>query len=740
MTRATAHLGSGLQICALLLANLLPTLAQTPNAPQQPAPLLRVGTEEVLLDLVVRDKRGRPITDLQATDIEVYEDGVKQQLSSFHLVNRAAPSATGADGKQTAAHPVNAAPKPGQQTPDPLRQVNLVTMVFERLNNESRQLAQQAALDFLQAAPDANVFISVYYLDQRLRLLQPFTSDRALLRAAIASGTGKAAAQFTDKSDTLRREMETLIRTQDLSANPQAGGPGVDPGPQAARNAVAMKFAEIVVNTLRLEDDMQRQQQGSASVYSLLSLIGGLSHLYGRKTVLYFSEGMHVPPNLVEAFHATISAANRVNLSFYALDARGLLTARQGDAMRDELAAAARASESQQRARGGQAVTFEQAKIFDAAESSIRRNTQNTLGELAEGTGGFLIANTNDLRKPLRRIADELSSYYELTYAPAIRQYDGKFRSIKVKALRADIVVQTRNGYFALPPVASGAPLMPWELPLLAALSGKSLPRDFDYRATTLRFEPSAQGVQHTLLMEVPLAHLTFNVDQVKKTYHTNFALLALIKDANGHVVERFSQGYPFEGPLDRLAALQRGNVVFTRNLRLAPGRYTLETGVHDRATNKLTARRSILMVPPRGESIGLSSVAVIKRVDPVDPNVKDQDNPLRFTEGRIVPNLGDLILPTPGTKISFYFVVYPAGGASEPPRLTLEFLRDGEVIARATPELPAPDAQGRIPYISTVPMETFKAGRYELRAIAQQGTRAVEEHAFFTIAAPAGQ
>src|SRR5206468_1184177 len=99
-------------------------------------------------------------------------------------------------------------------------------------------------------------------------------------------------------------------------------------------------------------------------------------------------------------------------------------------------------------------------------------------------------------------------------------------------------------------------------------------------------------------------------------------------------------------------------------------------------------------------------------------------------------PNLGDVILPTPGAQISFYFVVYPATSAVplEQPKLMLEFLLDGEVIARATPQLPVPDTQGRIPYIATVPMTTFKGGRYELRAVVQQGGQAVEEHAFFTI------
>ena len=61
--------------CALALAAQQQP-GQTPSTP--PQPVIRAGTEEVLLDVIVRDKKGRPIHDLEADDIEVYEDGARQ--------------------------------------------------------------------------------------------------------------------------------------------------------------------------------------------------------------------------------------------------------------------------------------------------------------------------------------------------------------------------------------------------------------------------------------------------------------------------------------------------------------------------------------------------------------------------------------------------------------------------------------------------------------------------------------
>jgi VWFA-related protein len=707
--------------------------SEQPPRPQQQGTAIRIGSEEVLLDIVVRDKKGRPIADLKETDLEVYEDSVRQRITSFRSV-KGGPFAGAGRDENVASTPAETGAK--SDTPDPARQINLVTMVFERLNNESRILARQAATEFLKNELASNVFVTVYAVDLRLRVIQHFTSNRERVKTAIELATGQASGQFTERSEEIRRELEKAIPVgrgpAGLTGNIERGGSSAD----LAQAATEQKFAEMTLNTLRAEENAEQQVQGTASVYSLMSLVAGQQQLLGRKTVLYFSEGMQIPPNLVDPFRGAISAANRANMSFYTIDARGLGSGTQMEAQRDTLLSAARSSQTQQTSRGGQAITFDQAGIFDTAESSMRKNRQATLAELAESTGGFLVANTNDMRRPMQRVATELSSYYIVSYVPTVREYDGKFRSITVKALRPDIVLQTRSGYFALPPM-EGSPVMPFELPLLAALNLKPLPRDFEYRALMMHFAARPDAVQHLLVLEVPLANLSFKTGAEQKTYSLHGSLMALIKNSEGRVVQKLSQDFPVEGPAAKLEALKKGNLLFTRSFWLPFGRYTLETIAYDRETKKSSARRSVLIVAPSKSTVRMSSITVIKRVDPVDPNLpnlKETENPMRFAEGKIIPNLDDAIRPVPGAQLSFYFIVYPAADATEKPGLTLDFLLDGEVIARATPELTQPDEQGRIPYIATVPMEKFKAGRYELRAVVNQGQQSVEEHAFFTI------
>src|SRR6185295_19972646 len=72
------------------------TLAQIPEGSGQEPDRIVVGTSEVVLDAVVKDKKGRPVKDLAASDFEVFEDGVPQQVKSFRLVTRdAAPLGVG---------------------------------------------------------------------------------------------------------------------------------------------------------------------------------------------------------------------------------------------------------------------------------------------------------------------------------------------------------------------------------------------------------------------------------------------------------------------------------------------------------------------------------------------------------------------------------------------------------------------------------------------------------------------
>ena len=127
---------------------------------------------------------------------------------------------------------------------------------------------------------------------------------------------------------------------------------------------------------------------------------------------------------------------------------------------------------------------------------------QGTLQMLAEETGGILVANSNKLTERLDRVVGDLDAYYQIAYTPANTTYDGGFRKIEVKVARHGVDVQSRSGYFALPPT-DGAPLLPYEMPMLAAASADAAADTVPVGATAFRFGATPRGVQHTVLIEV---------------------------------------------------------------------------------------------------------------------------------------------------------------------------------------------------------------------------------------------
>jgi hypothetical protein len=169
-------------------------------------------------------------------------------------------------------------------------------------------------------------------------------------------------------------------------------------------------------------------------------------------------------------------------------------------------------SQSQRGNMGDRPVTMAEANLIDTAIQSTRANYQLTLARLADSTGGFLIANTNDLRAPIRRLAEDIQSYYEISYAPEIKKYDGSFHKVVLKVASGDWRVQSRSGYNAFPTSlnSSGTAPVPYEIPLLAALNSPELPKAFEYGAAGLYFRGLRNQSECEVVMDVPLSNVTF--------------------------------------------------------------------------------------------------------------------------------------------------------------------------------------------------------------------------------------
>jgi VWFA-related protein len=189
-------------IFALAVASNLPCLAQNP-AGQEPDDdeRLVVGTNEVVLDAVVKDKKGHAVKDLKPSDFEVFEDGVRQEVKSFRLVIRETGTANSEQAKgETAATTATGEPQPAV---GPRRNVgsaartsrtSAVALVFDRLSPDARKRAREAALAYLGSEIRPDDFVGVFGIDLSLRAAQPFTNDTQLVRQAVERITGQNSA------------------------------------------------------------------------------------------------------------------------------------------------------------------------------------------------------------------------------------------------------------------------------------------------------------------------------------------------------------------------------------------------------------------------------------------------------------------------------------------------------------------------------------------------------------------
>ncbi len=234
--------------------------------------VLRSGTQEVLLDFVVRDKHHQQVKDIRPEEVEILEDGARQTLKSFSY-------RADTEGSSDMVHRGN---QPNQSPMlDPLREINLVTMVFCGMSPLSRQQAALMAHDFLRTQLGPNTWIGVFTLNYHLAAVQPYTADIRLLSKAIdRAATGQYQA-FAKESQ------ELISRIDALQANPQQFQP-LRPGSAEevlpGRTAANSTLAAIDRVTLYL----LFRQEGSRTIDGLRTLIREQARIPGENSLAPF--------------------------------------------------------------------------------------------------------------------------------------------------------------------------------------------------------------------------------------------------------------------------------------------------------------------------------------------------------------------------------------------------------------------------------------------------------------------
>jgi VWFA-related protein len=598
----------------LLIAALLALPAQGRPEPQ--------ASGAVVLDLVVRDKKGAPVADLAETEVEVYEEGVKQAVAGFRRVTEG-------------SHPV--------------------ALVFPDLSPEESVLAQAAAEDLIKKQL-AGLTVAVFNIGPELVPLQDFTTDANLLKSAV------------------KRALDT------------------------------------------------RAKAGHPDVQVLFPLVDKLKGLPGRKTVVLFAPGLALPVGAEDIVGTLAGVANRNRVSFYGIDPRGVAMAGPGTKLTEQSEGV-----STEVWLRGQSKVGEDLRGYGVnVEKDSPDASPMALAKLTTSTGGFAAERTNNFSRPIREIAEDARSFYELAYTPAAPGAAAGLRRTEVKVAREGAKVQARQGYLVGDVTASARP---YEKRLAEALATEPLAADVEVWDRVLRFAWDGTEMTHVLWVAVPLAKVALSQDTQAGKFKGDVSVLARVKDTSGNVVATFSRPYPLDGPLDQVTRAQSQSIPFVRRLKLPPGEYTLETAVRDEGAGKVTARRTSFKAQAP-EGIAMSSLALGELVPAGEA---DPEDPLRIGNQRLVPNIGQPI-KAGHPSMTLYSVVYPMAGSKDPAQMTITVLLGDQVANTATAKLPAPDAKGRIPYSTALRMDVLPPGPYRIKVAVAQGATKAEESLAFTI------
>lgn len=721
--------GSAL-VTALAIESFVAGQSQAPPQPQ--AQSYSAGVTAVLVDVVVRTKQGRPFQGLKAEDFEVFEDGVRQKIGSFSVVERAGGIGIRV-GRRVSASPAAESTAPSaSESPSPAPSDRpAVAIVFDALKPDALELAQRAATAYLPMNGDTDAYVGVFAADPGLRVLQPYTDDVALARRAVHNLTSAPTTQQQIEAERRQALNDRLNALDALGIGRDTVVFSADPSANATNAAAIVEQlrTELELSMLRSSESLDRDQRGFATATALLTVIQSLSVLPGRKTLVYLSEGLPASPAMQARLTSIVSTANRSNVSVYTIDAAGLRAQSTLSETRREMEEAGKERLRQTSVSRDPAEPM--TRMVEHAEDLLRLDPQGGLAQLAEDTGGFLIRDTNDLSSAFRRIDEDNHFHYVLTYSPTNPEFDGKFRTIQVKVRRDGAQVFSRKGYVAVRRTASGS--LGYEAAALAALDGKP-PNDFPIGASGYVFPDPKGSAVVPIVVHVKTGNLRFTVDEDKGTYTGDAVIVARIKNAAGKPVQTLSQQYFLSGASKDVAAAREGEILFYRQPDLGPGIYSLETIVQDVIAQRASARLSTLTVPVMSPAhVPASTLVVVQRTERIATSDRRSNLPFYYGDLLLYPNPGDPFRVGRDAELMFYFSFYRRLG--ETPEATLEILHSGESLASVPVDMPELGAEGRVQHVGKLPIDKFPVGTYELRLRLRSGTTEDTRNTFFTIA-----
>jgi VWFA-related protein len=433
---------------AVLIAARAGSASASPATPQSAAPspaaqqagaaqsgyVLKVTTRLVTLDLIATDSRGNPVRDLKPEDVQIFEEHKAQQkIEHFEYFEKL--KVADAPGNPASANRKRANVISNQLPLDQLK-IPPTVLLVDSLNTQTanQQKGRAHMLELLRTLPP-DTPVAVFLLGSSLRILQGFTSDGSLLRAAL---------EQTVAGSTLVKD--PLLDTENTSSYIENTTAGMD-----TSQGLASQLGEIQ-NFEKEEYSMAIDLRAKETLGAMAEIGQYLSGIPGRKNLIWVSESFPLsiapdPDTGNSPFAGMRDYADQVKLvanvltdaqvAVYPMDVRGLQA-------NQALAASQNVSRPQTQMTGPMVAGRLNQEDIDLQQS------HGTMDELAQDTGGKACKNGNDLSGCVMTALKDSSSYYEMSFYPQNVNWDGRYHKIVVKTSRPGVKLVYRRGYYAL--------------------------------------------------------------------------------------------------------------------------------------------------------------------------------------------------------------------------------------------------------------------------------------------------
>jgi VWFA-related protein len=377
----------------LLLQAAAPAMAQQSGQAGANEARIEVTSELVLVNVVARDKKGNLVRDLKKGDFTLFEDGKKQEISTFDFENvdelqtAGAPEAT-ISGSAAEGTVLRSGKKAAPSLDARDRRLMLLFFDFSAMDPEQIDRSVDAAKKFVDTKMQPADLMALVSLATNMRVDLDFTDDKSKLLAALTAYSSGGGQGFDN------------------------GGTGSAEG--AAETSGAFTADDTDFNTFNAD----------RKLLALQSLMQALGKLPQKKSLIYFSNGISQSgADNQSALRATAAAAVKANVSIYSLDIRGLQAFPPG-------------GEAQSASLRGQSAYSGVSVLNDLSNNAA---SQDTLATLSADTGGKAFFDSNDFGAIFSQVQKDSSAYYVLGFTSNNPVKDGRFRRLKVQSNRADL-------------------------------------------------------------------------------------------------------------------------------------------------------------------------------------------------------------------------------------------------------------------------------------------------------------